>query len=170
MNNEFLKINMTTGCGSVSHPPYYFAERLGVDSVAFVLERMTKEGDYDSYEYGLIREYKPPIADFIVSAFGGSLDKPLTPLETVIEECREEAGFIVEARDITYCGKRFVSTQMNQFCHLYSIDVSLLPQGKREPQTYLEAQASVVWLKADEIDNLEFLDWKAQVIIFSSER
>lgn len=48
MTNKFLQIKEAKEiCGS----PYYFAERLGVDSVAFIL----KKGD----KYGLIKEYKP---------------------------------------------------------------------------------------------------------------
>jgi len=132
---------------------YYYAERLGVDSVAFILYNK------DTGLYGLINEYKPPIDQFLITAFGGSLDKPM-PLEDIVrEECIEESGY--EAAGIATIGKHFVSTQMNQFCHLYLVTVGKFV-GKTSVDP-VESRASVVWMKKEDILKLE--DWKAKVII-----
>ena len=78
--NKFLKIKKANNFGG----DYYYAERLGVDSVAFIL--------YDGGDgsYGLINEYKPPIEQFMTTAFGGSLDKSVSKEQIVKEEalCR----------------------------------------------------------------------------------
>lgn len=154
MENKFIKIKK-----SENHE-YYYAERLGVDSIAFIL--------YDKNKgYGLINEYKPPINEFVVTAFGGSLDKNKTKLEIVIDEVREESGYIVDSSHIVECGKRFVSTQMNQFCWLYYVDVSKAKYVGRQPENKLESIANVVWIDDKYITNYNFQDWKAQVILLA---
>ena len=152
MQNKFLQIK------KAKNHEYYYAERLGIDSIAFVLFDRQKG-------YGLIKEFKPPIDEFVITAFGGSIDKDKSLLEIVKDEVKEEAGYTVLDCDILYRGKRFVSTQMNQFCHLYLVDVSGLIPGEKEPETYLESIAKVVWLKYRDVISLDFLDWKAQAII-----
>jgi cytidyltransferase-like protein len=147
--NKFLKIKEDQG--------YYYAERLGVDSVAFIL--------YDTARdlYGLINEYKPPIDRFMVTAFGGSLDSDKHMDYIVQQEVLEEAGYKVSLKDIKYRGSCFVSTQMNQFCYLYEVLVDDSMFSGRQPQTKWEEKASVVWLPEEAVLKLE--DWKSRVII-----
>jgi len=147
--NKFLKIKENQG--------YYYAERLGVDSVAFILY------DIDTDLYGLINEYKPPINRFMVTAFGGSIDKSHGLINIVQEEVLEEAGYEVKHRDITFVDSCFVSTQMNQFCYLYLVNVSKDNYKGRQPQTKWEESASVVWLPEEAVLKIE--DWKAKVIL-----
>lgn len=149
--NKFLQIKEWTNGDS----KYFYAERLGVDSVAFILHD-TKTG-----LFGLIREFKPPINDYLVTAFGGSIDKDLEQMEIVREEVREEAGYIDV--HISYAGRAFVSTQMNQFCYLYLVDVTYATKIKPEPQNAIEALAEVKWLHANEIVSGD--DWKAITIL-----
>lgn len=148
MANKFLQIKVCTQlCGS----PYYYAERLGVNSVAFILKKNSK--------YGLIKEYKPPINSFLTTAFGGSIDKDLSLEDIVSEEVKEESGF--NPLDILFVGRTFVSTQMNQYCLLYVVEVGDFIGSN--PQNKTEATAKVVWLKEEEIIKLN--DWKAITII-----
>lgn len=151
--NKFLQIKEWKRKGQ----RYFYAERLGVDSVAFVLH------DRNKGKFGLVREFKPPIDDFLITAFGGSLDKDVPMGQIVKEEVKEEAGYDVIPADISYAGRAFVSTQMNQWCYLYLVDVTNTKQGEREPETYLEADASVEWLYPEQIKSGD--DWKAITIL-----
>ncbi len=145
MTNKFLQIKEADNFGN----KYYYAERLGKDSVAFILYNAKTKW------YGLIREYKPPIDEFLITAFGGSLDKPISKVAIVKGEVLEETGFEITIENIEYKGKIFVSTQMNQFCHLYLIDVTNAKNVGRQPQNECEAKSEVVWFnnKQDIIEN-----------------
>lgn len=153
--NKFLQIKEADNFGN----KYYYAERLGVDSVAFIL--------YDSRDdsYGLINEYKPPVNQYMTTAFGGSLDKDASKEQIVKEEVLEEAGYKVSLNNIEYLGKMFVSTQMNQYCHLYIVDITHSKYVGKQPQNETEAHSQVEWFfnKAEMINNLT--DWKAITIL-----
>lgn len=141
---------------------FYYCERKGQDSIAFVLFSSNIE---DHKRIGVVREYKSPIGIPLVTAFGGSIDdeKYHDNLYTlVIDEVLEESGFKVEASDITYYGKVYVSTQMNQFCHLFAVSVDKFIQGLRTTDNPLELQSVIEWLTLPEVFQLE--DWKAILI------
>lgn len=154
--NKFLQIKKYTG--KEAEGDYFYAERLGVDSVAFVLHDRNREDCF-----GLINEFKPPLNDFLISAFGGSLDKPYGMLDIVKEEVREEAGYKINISDISCAGRSFVSTQMNQFCYLYLVDVTYCPKFDPQPQSEMEKLATVVWLHPSQIVNGD--DWKSITIL-----
>jgi len=152
--NKFLQIKENDG--------YFYAERLGVDSIAFVLF----DGNED--RVGLIREFKPPINGFLTTAFGGSLDKNVPMIQIVEEEVREESGYTGAV--IHPLGRIFVSTQMNQFCHLYIVDVTKAEFVGRDPQTEMESEATVEWVSLDDESDLEAWYnttncWKATTIL-----
>lgn len=63
---------------------YFFSERLGKDSIAFVCY------DINAQQILLNQEYKPPIDEFVLGAFGGSIDKDQTLFEIVKAEVKEE--------------------------------------------------------------------------------
>ena len=155
-NNKFLNIKNVID-PDMGVKGYQFAERMGIDSVAFVC--------YDpKHGFLLNSEYKPPIDSFILGAFGGSLDKEKSHKEIVIDEVREEAGFEVDIEAIHYVGKALVSTQMNQFCMLFLVMVDKDKQKERQPENEIEALASTTWIKStDSIYNLA--DWKPITII-----
>ena len=141
---------------------YLFAERLGVDSVAFIC--------YDeNLDLFLVnKEYKPPIADFVVGAFGGSIDKAKTREQIVVDEVKEEAGFVVSEDDVYYVGRSFVSTQMNQYCYLFLVRVNKDNQDEREPENAIEAMAETQWLAEEEVIGLD--DWKAIAIVSKAKK
>jgi len=161
-NNRFLNIK------AVKYPEmhvgnYQFAERLGKDSVAFIL------WDNGSEQFLLNKEYKPPVDEFILGAFGGSLDKDKNPEEIVIAEVKEEAGFVVTSEQVHYVGEVMVSTQMNQFCHLYLVEVDKEEQDEREPENAVEAMATTEWVQWS-LNNLSKLrDWKPLAIIYMAQ-
>lgn len=145
---------------------YQYAERLGVDSIAFICYDPILE------MFLLNNEYKPPVDMFITGAFGGSIDKNKGLRDIVVDEAKEEAGFVVEANSGIYgvweVGKVLVSTQMNQFCYLFLVSVDRKKQAEREPENAIEAMAKTVWMREDEIAGLE--DWKAITIVARAKR
>jgi len=161
-DNKFVNIKQVkypekrVGC-------YQFAERLGVNSVAFIC------WDNDSEQFLLNKEYKPPIDEFILGAFGGSLDKEKSLKQIVVDETREEAGFEVDESNIYYLGKVLVSTQMNQFCYLFLVQVNKVDQQERQPENSVEAMATVEWAQwsCSLWENME--DWKPLAIVLKAQ-
>jgi len=150
LNNEpFMKIKKADGY-------YLYSERAGIDSVAFILIDNNKD------KIGLIQEIKPPLYERgikrLATAFGGSLDKNIEPEKIVIEEVKEEAGYKVDNRNITYIGKTMVSTQSNQMLKGYVVDVTNVDfVGADEDE-------KIIWLNVDEL--IENSDWKS-IFIFT---
>ena len=136
---------------------FYYAERLGKDSIAFICY------DEDSETFLLNQEVKPPIGSMVLGAFGGSIDSNKTPLQIVSGELKEEAGFEVGFDQIKYVGRVLVSTQMNQYCYLYLVFVDKNKQGIRCPENEIEKMALISWHSLEELAQLE--DWKPIVII-----
>ena len=155
-NNRFLNIK------EVKQPErhvngYQFAERLGTNSVAFVCY------DKNTKEFLVNDEYKPPTDEFVLGAFGGSLDKDRVMVDIIIDEVKEEAGFSVSKDDVKFVGRMFVSTQMNQYCYLYIVFVDRKNQEKKKPENAVEAMATTEWV--DEKGIMELNDWKAITIL-----
>ncbi len=160
MPNDFLKIKKVDNYGS----DYFYAERLGVDSIAFVLLNIDRINRNAEDFVGVIHEFKPPIQQSLTTAFGGSLDKDYSDLTDIVKaEVLEESGYKVKDENITPLGRVFVSTQMNQFCHLFAVEVREYQFEGRKPENSSEAAAEVKWLKAEEVHELE--DWKAFTIL-----
>lgn len=145
---------------------YLFAERMGRDSVAFICY------DREKNKYLINKEYTPPIGKFLERAFGGSIDKKKSKVDIVIDEVKEEAGYVVTRDSITKVGEVFVSTQMNQFVHLYLVMVSEKCRSEREPENKTEALSTPMWVDEDHI--ISGSDWKSICIIekakFKSKR
>ena len=155
-NNRFLNIKEVSdpkmGCKG-----YQFAERRGIDSVAFICY------DSNTGKFLVNKEATPPLGIFLLRAFGGSLDKETSKEEIVKAEVKEEAGYKVELDDIKAVGRQFVSTQMNQYCYLYLVFVSEKQKTDRAPENACEALAKPEWKTMDEI--LDEDDWKSISII-----
>lgn len=152
MENKFLQIKKANNFGQ----DYFYSERLGKDSVAFILKDIYH---YTEIVYGFIREWKPPIQQFKVSAFGGSLDDSTASLqETVIKEVFEEAGYTVTSSQVLYVGSFLASTQSNELVHLFEVHV---PAERLKEE--LEPNTEVVWMLAEESKKVAC--WKARLII-----
>ena len=147
---------------------YMYAERVGMDSIAFIL--------YDSKlkEFGLIYESKPPMDERegkevkMTTAFGGSIDMQGKKYEEICQiEVEEETGYEVPMNKIHFVGKTMVSTQMSQFCYLYLVDVTGIKKTKKtEHEINVEEFKGneIKWLNADEM--LKNSDWKS-IFIFT---
>lgn len=165
---------------SAETTPYFYAERKGVDSVAFIL---LDENRVD--KYGVVNERKPPMDErygelvFIETAFGGSNDMiadetyfTMTENEVIQHfkelvriETREEAGFIVDFDRIKFTSKELVSTQMNQWAFMFIVDVTNIQQGDTDPQNETEAMSTVCWKNFKQVQSMN--DWKTKSIVFS---
>ena len=159
-NNKFLNIKEVNdsmmGCKG-----YQFAERRGVDSVSFLCY------DKKSKKFLINNEANPPLGNFLLRAFGGSLDKDVDKEQIVKEEVLEEAGYDVDFSDIKLVGRSFVSTQMNQYCYLYLVFVTEKNKCDRKPENATEALAEPRWISEKEIYSED--DWKAITIIAKSK-
>jgi len=152
---------------------YVYSERAGIDSIAFIL--------YDNSSkkpFGLVHERKPSLNEFynnenskddvfLTTAFGGSIDcDNLNYTEICQKEVKEESGYSVKLDDIYYVGRVLVSTQMNQICYLYFVDVSNYKQGEKELEPG-EIGSEIRWFNRDEV--FELMDWKAPTILTKFE-
>ena len=148
---------------------YTYAERAGVDSIAFILM------DEDIEKFGLISESKPPLDEFYkekvmsLSAFGGSKDLNI-PLEEICQkEVLEESGYDVKLKDIKFMNVTMVSSQMNQRCFCYIVNVTGLTPSLTEADIFNKEQENkfkhdkVVWVTSEEI--MEHGEWKSVYIM-----
>jgi 8-oxo-dGTP pyrophosphatase MutT (NUDIX family) len=135
---------------------YEYAERNGVHSVAFLL--------YDSGNetIGLNMEYKPPVNSWCLGAFGGSIDPKKSLVDIVLNEVLEETGHKADVSNVEYVGKYLVSTQMNQYCYLFSVAACQDEEVKKTTTDATEVRASIHWHHFTELPVLE--DWKSVII------
>lgn len=144
---------------------YVYGERLGKDSIAFIL---FDENAEDGKHYALINERKPAMNArydrevFMTTAFGGSNDSDHSFEEITQKEVKEESGYSVDLNRITSLGSVLVSTQMNQMCYLYMVNVTDLQKGERELGMG-EQGSEVIWMSEKAIYLGQ--DWKATTIL-----
>lgn len=166
---------------SAETTPYFYAERKGIDSVAFILVDNNRPD-----KYGVFNERKPPMDArygelyFVETAFGGSNDmiddaKYLSMSDSeVIEhfqklvkiETREECGYDIEVDRINFVSRELVSTQMNQWAYMFVVDVTDVKQGKSAPQNAEEAMGSIRWKNFKQVQQMN--DWKTKTILFTA--
>ena len=94
----------------IIHQFLYCFLKTGVDSIAFVLF------DSQSKQIAVINEYKDPIAQFVTTAFGGSIDdeKYYKDLRILVrDEVEEESGFKITNSQIHYHGKVLCNIILN---------------------------------------------------------
>jgi len=142
---------------------YVYGERVGQDSIAFILWDSTKK------KFALIKESKPPLDErykgkaSLTTAFGGSLDMDLKPNEITQIEVLEEAGYEVKLDKIYEMGETMVSTQMSQLCYLFLVDVT---NTYKTAEAEYEAPGStddIQWMTETEL--IENSDWKSIMIL-----
>lgn len=174
MKADFLKLRCSEDI------PYFYAERKGIDSVAFILIDESR-----SDKYGVIHERKPAMDDrfscefYLTTAFGGSNDsveidmyenfseiKKIDHFKQLVKhECKEESGYSVKTDNIFFTSKDYASTQMNQWVYLFYVNVTHVKFEGRVLQDVLEEKSSVVWKDLAGIRKLN--DWKCKSIIFN---
>ena len=143
-----------------------YAQRAGIDSIAFILYDKTQN------RFALIKESKPPLdtKDYLASlitAFGGSIDMDLTPKQICKIEVVEEAGYEINLENIHFIGETVVSTQMSQICKLFVVDVTNNPKSKKAEweieDNHKHNDDFIVWMNRDEI--MDNGDWKSIYIL-----
>lgn len=138
---------------------FYYVERLGVDSVAFILRDDAKP----ETPYIALNCFHSPLGVFQTGAFSGSLDKPnLSKAEIVCEEVLEEAGYTVGLDRVRYLGSRTLGASTNELVHLYVVDVTGVTRSEKEPENEWEANTNLVRVSVK--DALSSKDWKLGLI------
>ena len=148
---------------------YEYAQRAGTDSIAFILI------DSEQEKFGLIYESKPPLDEaynekkMLTTAFGGSCDMDVPLNEICQTEVSEESGYDVDLEQVVFMGNTLVSSQMNQICHLFLVDITGLTPTSTEADVYNAEQEAkdsdefkhnkVIWMSADEL--MLNGDWKS---------
>lgn len=160
--NPFISVKKARGY-------YLYAERGGVDSIAFILF------DNKSKKFGLIHESKPPLDErmnkkvHMTTAFGGSIDSLNSKKEICLTEVEEESGFEVTLDRIHEVGTTMVSTQMSQMCTCFLVDVTGLEKTKdAEYEIHLDKfnGNAVKWFTISEV--MDNQDWKSVYIVMQS--
>jgi len=152
--NPFMTVKKARGY-------YYYALRLGKDSVFFVLF------DGETGKYGLVTESKPPLDEAVdahammTTAFGGSLDMDKSMVEIVQIEVLEEAGYNVPIERINSIGATMVSTQMSQIAHGYVVDVTGIAKTEQTEGEDSESVCDgvVLWMTLQDV--IRNSDWKS---------
>ena len=148
---------------------YVYSERAGVDSIFFILHDAN-----NPKKFGLISESKPPmderLNDFamLTTAFGGSMEPTLSPVQLTQKEVAEESGYEVEEDSIIFLGSTLVSSQLSQIAHGFLVDVTGTEKtldAEYELETASEEfkHNKVVWM--DELELAANNDWKSCFIM-----
>ncbi|MFA5071156.1 MAG: hypothetical protein WC511_02185 [Candidatus Pacearchaeota archaeon] len=147
--------------GSEENGWFYYVQRLGKNSVAFVL--------YDpshNNEFGILKSYSSPYKKFIVDAFTGSLDKPeLSVEDIVIEEVKEEAGYTVNKDRLKKTGEYLVGTSTDETVYGFLIDVNRMPPEKKDPENLFEANMDTIWTTFENVMSNPDIGWRAKMIL-----
>lgn len=162
-NKDILFENSRLMVRKVPGRPFTYFERLGVDSIAFLIFERQADG---LIKLGVIKELKPSLIErfnkdvFIPTAFGGSQDKisreeylrlsddqRLDFMKNLaMTECKEESGFEINDLDRCYfTGIDFLSSQMNQLVYNFAFDITGLENTGTIPFNKYEAMSEVLW-------------------------
>lgn len=135
------------------YDPFFYVERLGQNSVAFVLIDQNRPG-----EYGLLQQWHGPNDKFVTGAYTGSFDKELEGrYGIVVDEVREEAGYEITEDRIIDLGSVHVLTCTNEVVFLHAVDVTGLEAKHHDPENIFEANMNFPWVRKEEVlDGEEF--------------
>ena len=150
-DNEWLQLKlMTDPENGVGGYVYSHEIRCKGTIIAVLPYRLINHSSDEScfqVQFGLRRETTPCWSmQPKLSALTGGLEPGLTVEETVIEEIREEAGFVVKNTDLTFLGTCFGTKSTDTIYHLYTVDVTDLPQVPATGDgTRLDAEGIIEW-------------------------
>jgi 8-oxo-dGTP pyrophosphatase MutT (NUDIX family) len=138
---------------------YVYTERLGRDSVAFLLY----DRDHPEEPFITLSQFHSPCRKFVEGAFTGSLDKPdLNPTEIVVEEVSEEAGYDVDDDRVHLVAFLPVAGNTNEQVHLALVDITGLDRRQIDPENIFEQNTRIQRRNYSEIT--QKCEWKAIVI------
>jgi SepF-like predicted cell division protein (DUF552 family) len=153
---KFLSMFVVKDPQDPKDPGYYYVERLGMDSIAFLLHDSNEEDK----PYIVLEQYHSPRRIFQKGAFTGSMDKDgLTPEDTTIEEILEEAGYTITKDNLHKVGLQTVGANTNEEVHLFIADITGLQRKKKESENIWEENTNLIKMSKDEI--LKNCEWRA---------
>lgn len=139
-------------------PPYFYVERKGKNSVAFLLE----DRKVPSKPIIVLRQWHGPLGRYNVGAFTGSIDKDLSVVDIVIEEVFEEAGYVVTPDMIEHLATEPVSGNTNEEVHLFKVDVTNAEYKGLHPENVFEKNTFRIRMNLSEV--LSNSEWKGYKI------
>ncbi len=158
--NKYLTVKKTYDPKTKGKFDFYFVERVGKDSVAFLLF------DASTTKFGILKQYSSPLEQFTLGCFTGSMEKEgKNVFTTVVEEVIEESGYTVGTDRVQLISTEGVGTCTNELVNLCLVDVTSLERGKRKPENLFERNMTMSWLSASEV--IESCEWKAKQIVFT---
>lgn len=141
---------------------FFFMERAGIDSVAFILVDLNSDN-----QIGLINQYRGSYGEFQIGAYTGSLDKEgLSVEEITIEEVLEEAGYEVTPDRVNFISKECTGSMSNERVNLFIVDVTGLVAGELSPESVFEENTENLWFTVEEA-YAKTQDWKVKILISS---
>lgn len=144
--------------GGADGSPFYYAERFGINSVAFIC--------FDPSEPDkvlVLSQWHAPLGKFINGAFTGSIDKDLSVLEILKEEVLEEAGYGVADTDVKFVGKYPVGSQTSEQVYLFLVLVSPETFVGVHPENEFEENTLRSLITIEQARTLR--EWKLQIIL-----
>ena len=141
---------------------FYCAHRAGTDSIAFVL------WDNEKKKWGMLRCRHGGTGFIENRTFTGSLDREYDRqemqevYEVVKQEAREEAGYTVSRDRIKFMGTYEVGHMIDEYVHLFYIDVTHLVPEEIELTDPLEQRDLIGTVWVGEMRRSK--DWKAELI------
>ncbi|MEE3928310.1 NUDIX domain-containing protein [Mycoplasmopsis ciconiae] len=137
---------------------FIYAERKGVDSIAFLAFKK-ENGEYLFHlRYQLYpnlkhlnNEYK-----FYPSCITGTIEANETPIQTVIKEAFEEGGFKISQQNIISYTPYLATTQSNEIVHVYLglIDSSVECCEAQGDGSYFEKISFNKWVNIQELQQI----------------
>lgn len=158
--DKWLKVFMVVDPDNPEDDGYFYCERKGKDSVAFLL----LDRDNLDKPFICLEQYSSSYDQFIKGAYTGSLDKEDKSIEEIVqEEVKEEAGFNVEMDMINALGNMVVSSHSSERVNLYLVDVTGLQWEGKAPENIFEKNMRQIKMNKKEV--FKHCEWKANMIV-----
>lgn len=156
-NNRWIHVKEKS---TLKYPDPYTYITMG-DAVAILPYRKTTEG---KFEFGIRKEIVPPWGyEPSVCCVGGSVENS-NPIQTAIDEVKEETGYIIKAEDLVHLGRFRNGKATDSFTEYYFLELSGEPQTEITGDgSMYEEGAEFLWVNDAELMKCD--DYKIHVLI-----
>lgn len=135
---------------------YVFSERAGKNSVAFMLYNSKTP----STPFGLRNGLQAAHGLYFRTCYTGSMDNPdKAAIDIMLEEVKEEAGYIIEPSNVLVSKTYLASTQDNELVFSYLVDVTDAKLYNTPNTDAFDEDAHTIWLSQAEV--MDCFDAKA---------